>query len=446
MRGGSTWARAAFAVPGVLLWWADRQPVVLAVWDSGVDIAIFKGQQFTNAKEQLNGRDDDGNGSQSPPSPPPAGADDIRSSRPAAGGGGSGSPCAGAAWLSSPSAAAWAADEVDNSGVYRALYSAECRGGGGGGGSDGLGEGRAGRRTSFAASLPPSSSDGSGTPLLVLTKDRTDASYYSLGHTTNPAAAGASGESPLFMGQTAEYALRAHDGVIVSATIAAGAGLRQGADWAPPPGHPASVYDTPADAPPMRTPFSRAVVVDVSSVGAASVSSAVLASGASAEREAHARVLEALEDVSEAGHGTVVDIPAPFTGLDVAGEPFSFHGLPALVAARRELTGDEKQRAGRSLLGRSSTLLTVDSLLVDLTRTFRATIRENANAAASEGGLAGGDVLLRAGVDLAHPLRGGLVAVAERGHGLVGVFGDGGLDHLLGVDDEGAEIVEQVGV
>lgn len=42
---------------------ADKaQPVVLAVWDSGVDIAIFKDQQFTNAKEQPNGKDDDGNG------------------------------------------------------------------------------------------------------------------------------------------------------------------------------------------------------------------------------------------------------------------------------------------------------------------------------------------------------------------------------------------------
>jgi subtilisin family serine protease len=38
------------------------EPVVLAVWDSGVDAPIFKGQQFTNTKEQLNGKDDDGNG------------------------------------------------------------------------------------------------------------------------------------------------------------------------------------------------------------------------------------------------------------------------------------------------------------------------------------------------------------------------------------------------
>ena len=38
------------------------QPVVVAVWDSGVDTAIFKEQQFTNAKEQMNGKDDDGNG------------------------------------------------------------------------------------------------------------------------------------------------------------------------------------------------------------------------------------------------------------------------------------------------------------------------------------------------------------------------------------------------
>jgi subtilisin family serine protease len=38
------------------------QPVVVAIWDSGVDVAIFKGQQFVNAKEEMNGRDDDGNG------------------------------------------------------------------------------------------------------------------------------------------------------------------------------------------------------------------------------------------------------------------------------------------------------------------------------------------------------------------------------------------------
>jgi len=38
------------------------QPVVVAVWDSGVDTVIFKDGQFTNTKEQVNGKDDDGNG------------------------------------------------------------------------------------------------------------------------------------------------------------------------------------------------------------------------------------------------------------------------------------------------------------------------------------------------------------------------------------------------
>ena len=38
------------------------QPVVVAVWDSGVDTAIFKDGQFTNKKEEANGKDDDGNG------------------------------------------------------------------------------------------------------------------------------------------------------------------------------------------------------------------------------------------------------------------------------------------------------------------------------------------------------------------------------------------------
>jgi len=38
------------------------EPVLVAIWDSGVDTAIFKERQFTNPKEQVNGKDDDGNG------------------------------------------------------------------------------------------------------------------------------------------------------------------------------------------------------------------------------------------------------------------------------------------------------------------------------------------------------------------------------------------------
>lgn len=37
-------------------------PVVVCVWDSGVDVAPFGGTLFTNAKETVNGKDDDGNG------------------------------------------------------------------------------------------------------------------------------------------------------------------------------------------------------------------------------------------------------------------------------------------------------------------------------------------------------------------------------------------------
>jgi subtilisin family serine protease len=38
-------------------------PVVVAIWDSGVDVALFPGRLFVNAKEVAdNGRDDDGNG------------------------------------------------------------------------------------------------------------------------------------------------------------------------------------------------------------------------------------------------------------------------------------------------------------------------------------------------------------------------------------------------
>ena len=39
-----------------------KAPVTVAVWDGGLDPAVFEGQLWANAKEQPNGRDDDGNG------------------------------------------------------------------------------------------------------------------------------------------------------------------------------------------------------------------------------------------------------------------------------------------------------------------------------------------------------------------------------------------------
>ncbi len=52
------WAAREWTLPAD----TKAQPVVVAVWDSGVDVAIFKGQQFINGKEQMNGKDDDNNG------------------------------------------------------------------------------------------------------------------------------------------------------------------------------------------------------------------------------------------------------------------------------------------------------------------------------------------------------------------------------------------------
>lgn len=40
----------------------DLTSVVIAIWDSGVDISIFSNQLFINPNEKLNDRDDDGNG------------------------------------------------------------------------------------------------------------------------------------------------------------------------------------------------------------------------------------------------------------------------------------------------------------------------------------------------------------------------------------------------
>jgi hypothetical protein len=38
------------------------QPVVTAIWDSGVDVSLYQGQLWVNPKETVNGKDDDGNG------------------------------------------------------------------------------------------------------------------------------------------------------------------------------------------------------------------------------------------------------------------------------------------------------------------------------------------------------------------------------------------------
>ncbi len=40
----------------------DLAPVTVAIWDSGVDTALFPGQLWSNPKETVDGRDDDGNG------------------------------------------------------------------------------------------------------------------------------------------------------------------------------------------------------------------------------------------------------------------------------------------------------------------------------------------------------------------------------------------------
>ena len=37
-------------------------PVTIAIWDTGVDTAVFPGQLYLNSNETINGRDDDGNG------------------------------------------------------------------------------------------------------------------------------------------------------------------------------------------------------------------------------------------------------------------------------------------------------------------------------------------------------------------------------------------------
>ena len=40
----------------------NLEPVVICIWDSGVDSLVYPGRLYTNEKEQLDGKDDDGNG------------------------------------------------------------------------------------------------------------------------------------------------------------------------------------------------------------------------------------------------------------------------------------------------------------------------------------------------------------------------------------------------
>ncbi|KPK68860.1 hypothetical protein AMJ87_11335 [candidate division WOR_3 bacterium SM23_60] len=40
----------------------DCHPVIVAIWDTGVDTDVYPGQLFVNAGETMNGKDDDGNG------------------------------------------------------------------------------------------------------------------------------------------------------------------------------------------------------------------------------------------------------------------------------------------------------------------------------------------------------------------------------------------------
>lgn len=52
------WAERAVALSPA----EKRSPIVVGIWDSGVDVQPFRSQLFVNPKEQPNGQDDDGNG------------------------------------------------------------------------------------------------------------------------------------------------------------------------------------------------------------------------------------------------------------------------------------------------------------------------------------------------------------------------------------------------
>ncbi|HEX2100254.1 MAG TPA: S8 family serine peptidase, partial [Candidatus Synoicihabitans sp.] len=52
------WAARSVTLPAT----AGLHPVVVGIWDSGIDMAVFPDQAWSNPKEERNGRDDDGNG------------------------------------------------------------------------------------------------------------------------------------------------------------------------------------------------------------------------------------------------------------------------------------------------------------------------------------------------------------------------------------------------
>jgi len=197
--------------------------------------------------------------------------------------------------------------------------------------------------------------------LLLITKDRTEASYYSLGHSTGGRERGASGETALYMGQTATYSLGPSGG-IVHASVDAAAGLRQVSPFVPPPGHVSSIYENDADAP-SDSSFNRVIRANVKHRGDVFVSDAV---GLGDMEGAHARLLAVVEGALSGASSGAASLAPAFLARDARGEPFSFHGRALLAAGRRGLAGSHEGGAARRQL------LTAGSLLVDLTPAFRA--------------------------------------------------------------------------
>jgi len=289
-------------------------------------------------------------------------------------------------------ASQWITDEIDNSGVYRALYTVNCINDNNHQQYPDYRELYTKVNQRFLQENRNNNIDNqidNSRSLLLITKDRNQDSYYSLGHVTGNNKRGAAGQSSLFLGHTSTYAIDPQQGFIVGATIHAAAGLQQGADWMPPPGHPQSVADNAAEALPSRTSINRVVSANITYQGVTKLSRRILVSSEIDELRLRGRLLSIVQQretnsKNENNQDNVKDIRPSFTSVDANGDKFSYHGLPVLNVGRQrimttinpDITNNHQDSS--AVLARR--LFKSESLLVEMTNSFRSSVRSSINA------------------------------------------------------------------
>jgi hypothetical protein len=283
--------------------------------------------------------------------------------------------------LASPGAEQqWLADELDNTGIFRALYEVH------------------------PGACVSDVRTGALTPSVVLRKDRTHESYRMWADRRLQGEDKGSGNAaPLVhFAQTSDAVLSGHDGMLLSVSITAATGLTQGAAWMPPSGHPTSAVDNSFEAPPDRIHLGRGATATLSLLGVAPGAASGAAvdtesssdSGASSSRRLSVRRLRDLaESTTESRTADAAGAAAGKLRLrDFEGKAVLAHGLPLLHAAR-SLRADEVESenvGGSSRVGvvarGSRSLLVASDLLPDFSPEYLTRLRSNIQMSSNAAG------------------------------------------------------------